>query len=193
MNINLTADKHIVKIVREGTAEKVQFTATATDINGNPINNQSLTLLKDGETVSSQTTDSNGEAVWEISITTGGIYDFSVNDEHTLVSTYGFEKIKDHSGGRYHLWADKGRKIALLELTFNSETIVAGDELYQADGFIPEEYRPPVGGGIVSMVARNPNLMCYIWGSGGTVGIANKSSSTITNFSSTTMVQWSYE
>ena len=189
MNINLTADKHIVKV---GSAtETLKLTATATDINGNPITNQSLTLLKDGETVSSTTTDNNGEAVWQITIEYGGIYDFSVNDEHTTVSTYGFEHIKSNTGNRYHLYAYKGRKIAMLVVDFVEINISSIDNDFEVVSFVPAEYRP--FSNIFSLIARNNNVILYIWASGGTVGIANKSSSTITGFSTNTMIQWSYE
>jgi hypothetical protein len=170
----------------------VQFVAIATDIDGNPIPNKSLTLKKNRTVVSSSTTSSSGMAVWSVLFSGGGVFDFSVNDEHVIIRTYGFEKVEDHTGGRYHLWVDKGRKIAMLELTFNSETFPTGDMIYQADDFIPSQYRPPLGGNIVSMIGRNYNLMCYIWGNDGTVGIANKGS-TLNGVSFHNVIQWSYE
>ena len=186
MNIDLVADNNLVRF-----NTTVTLTVTVSDINGNPIPNKTLDMKKNNVVIGTVTTNNDGVGTYLNVLTTREITDFSVGDAHTQITVYGFEKIKDHDSGRYHLWADKFRRVAMLELTFDSETITTGDVIYQASGFIPSDYKPPLGGNIVSMLARNYNLMCYIWSNEGTVGIANKGS-TINDLTLHNVIQWSY-
>jgi hypothetical protein len=191
VNVNLVSSSYLVKVGL--SIEGFILTATLTDINGNPIKNKSVEFKKDGVTAYTTSTDNNGVARYNAYLTTGGVYDFSVLDKHIIIQTYGFEEIKSSQYNRYVLYVDKARKIAILEVSLEGVNIPSGDSEYELVSFIPSEYRPPLTLNIFSHIGRNSNLILYIWGSGGTVGIANKSSSTLTNISSSTMVQWSYE
>lgn len=191
VNVELVSSKYLVK-VSEDTLEQFDLTATLTDINGNPIKNQTVEFKKDGVTDYTTTTDNNGVAKYrDAYLETGGVYDYSVLDKHITISTYGFEHIKSNITNRYNLYADKGRKIAMLVVDFIEMSIDSGDSNYEIVSFVPVEYRPFAN--IFSLISRNNNLILYIWASGGTVGIANKTSSTIPSFTIYTCIQWSYE
>ena len=192
VNVNLVSSNYLVKV--GSTLERFTLTATLTDINGNPIKNKSIEFKKNGVTDYTTSTDNNGVATYNNAyLTTGGVYDFSVLNEHIIIRTYGFEEIKSSTSNRYVLRVDKARKVAMLELNLVDVTISSSDSEFELVNFIPSEYRPPYALNVFSHIARNYNLILYIWGGGGTVGIANKSSSTSTNVSANTMVQWSYE
>lgn len=58
----------------------ITITCTVTDVYGDPINNKSITLYKNGTSVSTQTTNSSGVATWSITCSTAGLQIFSIKD-----------------------------------------------------------------------------------------------------------------
>ena len=59
----------------------ITITCTVTDVYEDPIGNKSITLYKNGTSVSTQTTNSSGVATWSVTCSTAGIQSFKVENK----------------------------------------------------------------------------------------------------------------
>ena len=171
VNIDLTTYTPRAKI-----GDTVTIRAKATDINGDIIKNKELTLLKNGASPSNQYTNNQGVATWTVSMTESGAIDFSVNEEHVFVGVTGFESIKSDTNHHYNLYVDKLRRVARINIVFSSDNVVSSLSEYEISSFVPSDYKPTHN--IIRPITRDGKIYCYIWGSGGTIGISNGTSST---------------
>ena len=63
----------------------ITITCTVTNVYEDPISNKSITLYKNGTSVSTQTTNSSGVATWSITCSTAGLQIFSIKDTNIEV------------------------------------------------------------------------------------------------------------
>ena len=170
MNIKLEADK---QIIRAGTT--VTVTALATDFNGDPIKNKSL-LLKRGDTsVAHATTNSSGIATFTVTPNMRGVHYYSIENTSIgiIVTRFlGAGTIAAH----YSLDVDEVLRVARVHIFFDDEDISPGLTNQEVSAFIPADYLPAHN--IIRPITRDGKIYCYIWGSGGTIGISNGTSST---------------
>lgn len=59
----------------------ITITCTVTDVYGDPIGSKSITLYKNGTSVSTKTTNSSGVATWSVTCSTAGIQSFKVGNK----------------------------------------------------------------------------------------------------------------
>lgn len=59
----------------------ITITCTVTDVYGDSINNKSITLYKNGTSVSTKTTNSSGVATWSVTCSDAGIQSFKVGNK----------------------------------------------------------------------------------------------------------------
>ena len=69
------------------------ITVKVTDVFGNNVNNKAVTLYHNGTSVSTQNTNSNGVATWDITPSTWGIQDFNVSNQHCYVNIDGWRTL----------------------------------------------------------------------------------------------------
>lgn len=86
----LTSNKYNATI---DVADDITITCKVTDIFGNNVNGKAVTLYHDGTSVSTQNTNSNGIATWNITPTTWGLHDFNVSNQHCQVNVKGWRII----------------------------------------------------------------------------------------------------
>ena len=81
------------------------ITCKVTDIFGNNVSGKAVTLYHNGSSVSTQNTNSNGVATWNITPTTWGMHDFRVQNQSIQVNVDGW---KQYSGSN---WENRVRAI----------------------------------------------------------------------------------
>jgi len=86
----LTSNKYEATI---DTTDDITITCKVTDVFGNNINNKAVTLYHDGTSVSTQNTNSSGVATWNITLSTWGLHDFNVSNQHIQVNVDGWRTL----------------------------------------------------------------------------------------------------
>ena len=90
----------------------------------------------------------------------------------------------------YTLYVDEINRQCSLTVIGSSIGIASGSTNYEAPNFVPAEYRPKANK--FTRLGRSNNMMAYMWGNNGTVGIANMTSSTLSNQTLNGQMDWSY-
>lgn len=82
--------------------DTVTITCNCKDMMGNPIPNRKITLMMNGISQGSKTTNENGIVEWEQTYGASGLKDYWVEDVHCIVNVSSFRKIETiHTGGWY--------------------------------------------------------------------------------------------
>ena len=178
VNVDLKVSKYIITY-----GETVTITATVTDFNGNPIKNKQLLMKQNGNTVDSLTTNNNGVATLSTPIYFGP---YTVGGVSLPVTVMSFT-FKGIDTPHYDLYVNEVLRIARVHILFDDEDITPGLTNQEVSAFIPSEYLPAHN--IIRPITRDGKIYCYIWGSNGTIGISNSTSS---NYSLTCDVQIEY-
>jgi hypothetical protein len=71
---------------------------------------------------------------------------------------------------------DEVLRVARVHIFFDDEDISPGLTNQEVSAFIPADYLPAYN--IIRPITRDGKIYCYIWASGGTIGISNGTSST---------------
>ena len=178
VNVDLKVSKYIITY-----GETVTITATVTDFNGNPIKNKQLLMKQNGNTVDSLTTNNNGVATLSSPIHFGH---YTVGGVSLPVTVMSFT-FKGIDTPHYDLYVNEVLRIARVHILFDDEDITPGLTNQEVSAFIPADYLPAHN--IIRPITRDGKIYCYIWGSNGTIGISNTTSS---NYSLTCDVQIEY-
>ena len=119
------------------------ITCKCTDIFGNPISGKQLTLYKDGTAQTTQTTNNNGEATWNITGTTGGVNDFKVANQHCYINLTNWKTVSVTGATSYAtLYVNESLRLCELEYVRDFGSADA-DKFYSwHSGAIPSTYRP---------------------------------------------------
>ncbi|MBP5423331.1 MAG: hypothetical protein J6Y78_12915 [Paludibacteraceae bacterium] len=117
---------------------EITVSCHCTDANGNDVVGKSLTLYKNGESVSSATTQDNGVATWTVNCTTEGLNNFSVMDSNiqvnvkvqAIVHTFGYTlnsvpSMDTRSGDITISAIPTGWSVYLMGFTCNYGTLVS--------------------------------------------------------------------
>ena len=113
---------------------------------------------------------------------------YSANNTSKQVNVTGFKQIKTYASGFYTLSVDGSKRLAKLRVSISNSNIASG-ESYKQTGFVSSTYRP--SGSIVGLVTRQQNVEVNI-SNVGDVSVYNPTSSTVSNFTGTTIVYWDY-
>lgn len=116
------------------------------------------------------------------------ILDYSANTKTLQVNVTGFKQVKSYASGFYILSVDGSKRMAKLRVSISGVNIASG-ESYKQTGFVSSTYRP--SGSIVGLVTRQQNVEVNI-SNVGDVSVYNPTSSTVSNFTGTTIVYWDY-
>ena len=81
--------------------DTITITVTATNQSGDPIGNQAYALKKNGETLTTLTTDNNGVATYTYTCDNWGLYKFSIKSFSTSINVTGWRVVQDD--GIYYL------------------------------------------------------------------------------------------
>lgn len=132
--VELTASTYNAKIDTDFT-----ITAKVTDILGDAVSGKSVTLYHDETIVSSQTTNSNGEATWTITPSTWGTHDFKVLDVHCQVRVGGWKQINTYLSDRVVLSSDGRNGYITVDGTFVWDTSAGVHDLATIDNnYLPK-------------------------------------------------------
>ena len=124
------------------------ITVTVKTAFGNPVGNKSLTLYKDGTSVSSATTNSSGVATWTVTLSDWENHHFTCNSANLDLMANGWKQVTVSNG---NLWVNERTKLAMYTFT-RTGTITS--EIYYSN-IIPSSYRPKE---IVRMLGHNSNF-----------------------------------
>ena len=72
----------------------ITVTATVTDINNQPVEDEEVTLQLNGTDLTTEETDSNGEASWTVTLTNWGLQDLRVGNTSIQVNVKGVKQIQ---------------------------------------------------------------------------------------------------
>ncbi len=132
----LTSNKYNATI---DTTNDITITCKVTDIFGNNVNNKAVTLYHDGTSVSTQNTNSNGVATWNITPTTWGTHDFNVGNTHTQVQVGGWKQINTYLSDRVILYSDGRNGYIKVNGTFSWSTDSGVHDLTTIDNnYVPK-------------------------------------------------------
>ena len=112
-----------------------------TDITGTPVPEKSLTLFKDGSSVSSSITNSSGVASWTVTLSDWNVHYFNVNNVSIVLKAKGF-KTKDMWHGTLYYDNEK----VMYSLEYQSPSTYQTQLNWTDSGAfdtIPSELRPP--------------------------------------------------
>ena len=90
----------------------------------------------------------------------------------------------------YTLYVDEINRQCSLTIIGSSIGISTGSTNYEAPNFVPTEYRPKANK--FTRVGRTNNMLAYMWGNNGTVGIANMTNATLSGQTLNGQMDWSY-
>ena len=76
----------------------ITITCTCKNVLGNPIADKELTLMMNGVSQGTSTTNANGIATWSITFGANGLKDFYIGNSHCTVYVGGYRKIYDSNG-----------------------------------------------------------------------------------------------
>lgn len=194
--ISLECDEYNPSI--DGT---VTLTVTAKSIYGNPIGDMEIPVTcsegnfteLNGSSITAAssvtgTTNSSGQFTLTYSCSEWGLITFSANTTSKQVNVTGFKQIKTYASGFYTLSVDGSKRLAKLRVSISNSNIASG-ESYKQTGFVSSTYRP--SGSLVGLVTRQQNVEVNI-SNVGDVLVYNPTSSTVSNFTGTTIVYWDY-
>ena len=113
----LTASKYTPLV-----SESVTFTCHCTDVNDDNVSGKSLTLKWNGNTVSTNSTNSDGIATWTINgfSTNLGLQRFSVNGVECTINVRGWRLISSADITDYQIYENGDRRIKII---FNYDTV----------------------------------------------------------------------
>ena len=172
----------------------ITITCTCKNVLGNPISNKTLELYQNDTSKGTATTNANGIATWTITCSDWGIQDFRVKNQSIQVNVTGLKAIKDSgttwSHLTYTLYVDEAnRTVNLVVISDNSMSMGTGTDNYIFTNFVPSKYRPKSN--MVGIVGRYVDILLWTYSSG-TVGLANKKGSVLSNYGTQGMIGWSY-
>lgn len=122
----------------------------------------------------------------------GIINGYSTNNSSLQVNVTGLRIVKSVTGAqssKYVLYVDGSSRTAQLTFTASGFSIASGLSNYEITSFVPSEYRPVQN--MYSSISRTQNILFYLWNNG-TVGLANFTSSTLTNQNASCLIRWEY-
>lgn len=163
--------------------DEVTITVTVTDVYNDPVSGYQVQLYKDGTSMGNQykaNTNSNGVATFNYTFTDWEVHHFTVENTLLPLQATGLKLVQTKTNNvvTYQLYIDGSTRTGVIKVTNNQSFNVATGEQYTATGLFPEAYSPP--NDVYFKVNRNQNLSCYAW-TGGTIGLYNTSSTTLTN------------
>ena len=167
------------------------ITCKVTNVFGNNVSGKSITLYKDGTSVSSSTTNSSGVATWTVTLSDWNVHHFSCNGATMELQAKGLKQIaqKTNNVVKYTLYADGSSRICVIKIESTSTFSIASGEQYTFTGLIPSQYAPKHN--LYADVNRNANVVFYCW-TGGSGGLYNRISTTQTNQSVSGQITYSY-
>jgi hypothetical protein len=145
------------------------ITCKVTNSFGNNVSGKSITLYKDGTSVSSATTNSSGVATWTVTLADWDNHHFNVETATLDLRADGWKQISVSTG---NLWVNERTKLAMY--TFSKTGTITSEISYA--NTIPSAYRPKSN---VRMLAHNSSSVIRISiDSSGTVRVSGGTSST---------------
>ena len=145
------------------------ITCKVTNVFGNNVSNKSITLYKDGTSVSSATTNSSGVATWTVTLSDWDNHHFTCNSADLDLMANGWKQVTVSTG---NLWVNERNKLAMY--TFTKAGAITSEISYA--NIIPSQYRPKSN---VRMLGHNSSSVIRISiESSGTVRISGGTSST---------------
>lgn len=164
------------------------ITCSCRNVLGNPIANKELTLYENGNEYDTATTNANGIATWTITPTLWGKKHYAVENTSIDLDVGGWKQIKSYASGFYTLSINGLTRTAKLRVSISNTNIASGEN-YRQDGWVTSSYRP--NGTVIGLMARLQNVEIVV-SSGGNVYVYNPTSSTVSGFTSSTIVYWDY-
>lgn len=168
--------------------DTIQITCTCRNVFGNTVESKTLTLYLDGTSKGTATTNTNGEATWNVKMTNWGLKTFEVGNTNLSVKVGGFKQVQSYASGFYTLSIDDSTRTARLRVNISNTNITSGEN-YKQTGWINSDYRP--NGTMYTLLNRLQTIVFYA-NSGGDVTVYNTTANTISGFSGTTMIYWNY-
>lgn len=122
------------------------------------------------------------------------VYSKTESDNRYQQKSTGLSLVKervwsDTNNLTYRLYVDEVNRHCSLTVTGSGISVASGTTNYEVSNFVPSKYTPISGQ--FSQLGRSNNALAYIWNNG-TIGIANLSSSTLTNQSFGGQFDWNY-
>ena len=117
---------------------------------------------------------------------------YSTNNSYIQVNVTGLRIVKSVTGSqssKYVLYVDGSSRTDQLTFTASGFSISSGLSNYEINSFVPSEYRPVQN--LYSSIGRTQHILFYLWNNG-TVGLANFTSSTLTNQNASCLIRWEY-
>ena len=85
---------------------------------------------------------------------------------------------------------DESTRTVRMHVVFNSKSVASGNSNYESTTqYIPSKYLPKKG--FIKPLERSGKILLYCW-SGGTTGISNITSGTLSNFSCDVQIEYTY-
>ena len=145
------------------------ITCKVTNSFGNNVSGKSITLYKDGTSVSSSTTNSSGVATWTVTLADWDNHHFNVETATLDLRADGWKQVTVSNG---NLWVNERTKLAMYTF-LRTGTITS--EIYYSN-IIPSAYRPKSN---VRMLGHNSSSVIRVSiDTEGTVRVSGGTSST---------------
>jgi hypothetical protein len=144
------------------------ITCKVTNVFGNNVSGKSITLYKDGTSVSSATTNSSGVATWTITLSDWNTHHFNVETATLDLRADCWKQISVSNG---NLWVNERTKLAIY--TFTRTGTITSEISYA--NVIPSAYRPKSN---VRMLGHNSSSVIRVSiDTAGTVRVSGGTSS----------------
>lgn len=114
------------------------ITVTVKSVFGNPVGNKSLTLYKDGASVSSATTNSSGVATWTVTLSDWDIHHFNVENATLNLKASGWKTLVNDGG--YFIRAKDN--LVQFNLNVDNITFPTSFTAFGGGAKVPTGYRP---------------------------------------------------
>ena len=169
----------------------ITVSCKCTDITGSAVSGKSLTLYKNGTSVSSSITNNDGVASWTITMNDWDKHHFNVMNQSLQLQAKGFKltTTKTNNVITYKHYVDESIRTCIITISSNSNFSIANGEQYTFNSLIPSRYAPK--NNIYCDVNRNRNISFYCW-SDGTGGLYNSNTTTQTAQSVGGQITYSY-